>query len=226
MVGETTAATMILWGLLLASRGSVWWGGLLVGLAVQTKFVAAIPAAVVVVAVLVVIHWRRDPDRWRRSLKWVVGAMVPTLIFEVSRLATLGWDRYVENTDQIINYSRSVAQLGDKGVSDAMTKLTSLGNMFYTHSFLIVTGAFVVVLALAAFAVDNPDRRSPDDSMRDQAWSMSTFVAVSVLAGGSSLLFWILAVQERSGRHALLGLLLLFPGLTLFGYSELMNPYP
>lgn len=216
MVGETTAAAMILWGLLLASRGAFWWGGILVGLSVQTKFVAAIPATVVLLAVLVIVHARRDTDRWRRSLKWLIGAVVPSLAFESVRLLTLGWSRYVENTDQIVNYSRSVAQLGDKGSSDAMTKLTSLGNMFYTHSFLVVTGAFVVVLALAAFAIANPEREARDGIAREQAWSMSTFVAVSVLAGGSSLLFWILAVQERSGRHALLGLLLLFPGLTLF----------
>lgn len=216
MVGETTAATMILWGLLLASRGRVWWGGLLVGLAVQTKFVAAIPVTVVLIAVVIIIHAHGGADRWRRSLVWVLGAMVPTLLFEGSRLLTLGWDRYVDNTDQIVNYSRSVAQLGDKGSSDAMTKLTSLGNMFYTHSFLVITGAFVVVLALAAFAVANPDRSTPDRNLREHAWSMATFIAVSVLAGGSSLLFWILAVQERSGRHALLGILLLFPGLTLF----------
>jgi hypothetical protein len=216
MVGETTAATMILWGLLLASRGRMWWGGLLVGLAVQTKFVAAIPAAVVVIAVLIIVHANRGADRWRQSLRWMLGAMVPTLLFEASRLLALGWDRYVDNTDQIFNYSRSVAQLGDKDSSDAMTKLTSLGNMFYTHSFLVVTGAFVVMLALAAFAVANPDRSTPDQHVRERAWSMATFVSVSVLAGGSSLLFWILAVQERSGRHALLGILLLFPGLALF----------
>ena len=37
--------------------------------------------------------------------------------------------------------------------------------------------------------------------------------AASFVAGASSLLFWILVVQERSGRHSLIGLLLVVPGL-------------
>jgi uncharacterized membrane protein len=214
MVGETTAATMILWGALLASRGKLWWGGVLVGLAVQTKLVAIIPSLIVVIAVLVIVHANPLAGRWRRSAIWLLGAIAPTMIFEAIRLVTLGWDDYRTNTGAIVNYSRSVAQIGDKGSSDAMTKLTSLGNMFYTHSFLVVTSAFVVVIALAAFSVGGSHRE--DAMTRERAWSMSTFVAVSVLAGGSSLLFWLLAVQERSGRHAILGLLLLFPGLSLF----------
>jgi hypothetical protein len=97
-----------------------------------------------------------------------------------------------------------------------MTKLTSLGNMFETHSFLIVVSTVFVLVAIASFAVVSPWRGRVELAQRR---SMPNVVSNLVLAGGSSLLFWLLVVQERSGRHALSALLLLFPGLALFlGY--------
>ncbi len=212
LVGETAAATMILWGVLLAERGRLWWGGLLVGLAVQTKYVAAIPAAVVILTMIVVIVSCSRDGATRRCSVWVVGAAVPTLLFELSRLLTLGWDDYRTNVDATFNYSRSVAQVGDKGTSDAMSKMTSLGNMFETHSFLILGSLIFVLVAIASFAVLSPAAPNTEPARR---WTMSIVVSNMVLAGGASLLFWLLIVQERSGRHALPGLLLLFPGLAL-----------
>ncbi len=213
LVGETAAAAMILWGMLLAERGRLWWGGVLVGLAVQTKYVAVIPAAVVVLVMVVVIISRSRKGAVRNCSLWVAGAALPTLLFELSRLLTLGWHDYRANLDATFSYSRSVAQVGDKGTSDAMDKLTSLGNMFETHSFLILGILVFVLVAVASFAVVTPATPTMETARR---WTMSIVVSSTVLAGGVSLLFWLLVVQERSGRHALPGLLLLFPGLALF----------
>jgi len=214
-VGETAVVAMITWGLILALRGKYWWGGVLVGLSVQAKYVAVIPATIVVLAVLVILVARRPQDVLLRSFAWVTGAVIPTVSFEIIRLITLGWNGYWDNVNATVSYSRSVAQLGDKGGYDAMTKLTSLGNMFYTHSFLIAMGLLFITLALASFAAvatKKDDTQVPDHDVR---WMMPIVVSTTVLAGGSSLLFWILVVQERSGRHGLIGLLLLFPGLGL-----------
>jgi len=215
-VGETAVVAMITWGLLLALRGKYWWGGVLIGLSVQTKYVAVIPATIVVLAVLVILVTRRQQDALLRSFVWVSGAVLPTISFEIVRLLTLGWGGYGENIKATFNYSRSVAQLGDKGGYDTMSKLMSLGNMFYTHSFLIVAGMFFITLALASFAVVTPKAPTVSTLDYDERWTMPIAVSATVLAGGSSLLFWILVVQERSGRHGLIGLLLLFPGLGLF----------
>ncbi len=212
LVGETAAAAMILWGVLVAERGRLWWGGVLVGLAVQTKYVAVIPAAVVIVAMAVVIISRSRDGALRRCSVWVAGAAVPTLLFELSRLLTLGWNDYRTNINGTVNYSRSVAQVGDKGTSDAMSKMTSLGNMFETHSFLILGSLVFVLVAIVAFAVLSPSTPNTEPVRR---WTMPIVVSNMVLAGGASLLFWLLIVQERSGRHALPGLLLLLPGLAL-----------
>lgn len=212
LVGETAVAAMILWGVLLAERGRLWWGGVLVGLAVQTKYVAAIPAAVVIVIMIVVLIARSQSGVIRRCTAWVAGAAVPTLAFELSRLLTLGWDDYRANIDATFNYSRSVAQVGDKGTSDAMSKMASLGNMFETHSFLILGSLIFVLVAIASFSVVTPRETNVGPATR---WTMPIVVSSTVLAGGASLLFWLLIVQERSGRHALPGLLLLFPGLAL-----------
>jgi hypothetical protein len=68
-------------------------------------------------------------------------------------------------------------------------------------------------LALAAFVLVAPKERSVLACDPTERWTMPIVVSTTVLAGGSSLLFWILVVQERSGRHGLIGLLLLLPGL-------------
>jgi hypothetical protein len=194
----------------------LWWGGVVLGLAVQTKYVAVIPAAVALTVVIVLTVVRSRNGALRRVSAAVGGAAIPTLTVEVIRMLTLGWDDYRNNLGATINYSRSVAQIGDKESSDAMTKLTSLGNMFETHSFLIAMSTVFVLVAIASFAVVSPWSGSVEHAQRR---SMPSVVSNLVLAGGSSLLFWLLVVQERSGRHALPGLLLLFPGLALLlGY--------
>ena len=212
LIGETAAATMILWGVLFAERGRLWWGGVLVGLAVQTKYVAAIPAMIVILIMIVVIISRSRDGAARRCSVWVMGAAAPTLLFELSRLMTLGWDDYRANIDATFNYSQSVAQIGDKGTSDAMSKMTSLGNMFETHSFLVLGSLIFVLVGIASFIVVAPAVPNTEPARR---WTMPIVVSSTVLTGGASLLFWLLIVQERSGRHALPGLLLLFPGLAL-----------
>jgi hypothetical protein len=152
---------------------------------------------------------------------WISGFIAPTVLFEFLRIIVLGFRGYVDNTLSVVNYSRSVAQFGDKGGYDAMTKLTSLGNMFHTHSFAIIALLLIATLVLASIHQAN----APSSVLRselaldDELRFASRHTAL--LSGGISLLFWILVVQERSGRHAILGLMLLLPGLVLLVLSQI-----
>ena len=148
LVGETTAACLLLWGLQLTVKDRWFIGGLLWGFAVQTKYVIVIPlvsSLVVLLAAFLLL------DR-RVSLKRVgllgSGILLPSLIFESIRAFVLGLQKYVDSLGAIVDYSASVVQVGDKGNADAMTKMTSLGNMFETHSFLILVVAAALVIGL------------------------------------------------------------------------------
>lgn len=213
LVGETTAACLLLWGLHLVVRDRWFLGGLLWGLAVQAKYVIAIPlvSALTVLLAAFLLLGRRLRLRGIAALGF--GVVLPTLIFEGIRASILGIEKYVDSLGRIVDYSASVVQVGDKGDADAMTKLTSLGNMFETHSFLILVVVSAVVVGLILLTrAENGATQDHDHSMNAEQ-NGSIVSATSFAAGVSSLLFWMLVVQERSGRHSLIGLLLIVPGL-------------
>jgi hypothetical protein len=104
LVGETTAATLILWGLVQMSKNRLLWGGILVGLAVQTKLVAIIPATVVVASVVISVWMTPERSRARNVFAWMAGFLAPTLAFELLRMIVLGFSGYVDNTRSVLNY--------------------------------------------------------------------------------------------------------------------------
>jgi len=140
LVGETTAACLLLWGLHLLMSNHWFLGGLLWGLAAQTKYVIAIPIASALIVVLVALLLLGRRIRLKAISSLGFGILLPTLVFESIRAVILGIDDYVDSLGVKVDYSASVVQVGDKGESDAMTKMTSLGNMLETHSFLIYRG--------------------------------------------------------------------------------------
>jgi hypothetical protein len=215
LVGETAAACLILWGIRFVVRGRWFVGGLVCGLAVQTKYVASIPLAAALLAVLGSFVVLGRPIKVRSLMNLSSGVVLPTVVVEGVRLVVLGTKDYIDSLGAIIDYSASVVQVGDKENADAMTKLTSLGNMFETHSFLVITT--VISLALGLMLLNEVRREGgTDEGSVDHATSDGFLISAALLiAGASSLVFWVLVVQESSGRHSLIGLLLMVPGVVL-----------
>ncbi len=223
LVGETAAACLLLWGVRLVVRGRWFVGGLLCGLAVQTKYVASIPLAAALFAVAVSFVIVGRPIRLKSFMNLASGVILPTLIFESIRLMVLGVKDYVDSLGVIVDYSASVVQVGDKENADAMTKMTSLGNMFETHSFLVI--ALVVSLALGLMLMGEARREAgiEGESADDAASNGLLTSAALLIAGAASLVFWLLFVQEPSGRHSLVGLLLMVPGLCLLAQRAALH---
>lgn len=223
LVGETTAACLLLWGLHLLMSNHWFLGGLLWGLAAQTKYVIAIPIASALIVVLVALLLLGRRIRLKAISSLGFGILLPTLVFESIRAVILGIDDYVDSLGVIVDYSASVVQVGDKGESDAMTKMTSLGNMLETHSFLIIAVASALAIGLTLLVRAVNGTSADHDSINDAERNGLVVAAASLVAGISSLLFWILVVQEPSGRHSLIGLLLIVPGIACLAQRVVSN---
>ncbi len=105
ILGEVPAAALIVWAV-IAARRRPWLGGLLLGLAAQTKFIAwlAVPALVVFV-----LFAPRDMG-WRRRILRVAPptffALVPTVAYELVKLLSLGLDEYIWQTRLYVRFLR------------------------------------------------------------------------------------------------------------------------
>jgi hypothetical protein len=185
--------------------------------------VASIPLAAALFAVAVSFVIVGRPIRLKSLMNLASGVILPTLIFESIRLMVLGIKDYVDSLGVIVDYSASVVQVGDKENADAMTKMTSLGNMFETHSFLVI--ALVVSLVLGLMLMNEAGREggTEGESADDAASDGSLTSAALLIAGAASLVFWLLVVQEPSGRHSLIGLLLMVPGLCLLAQRAVLH---
>lgn len=216
LLGETAAAALIMWGLILTSRMQMWWGGLMFGLAIQSKIVAIAPAGVVALALLLAMRPCTKCVKLRNVVPWLVGVTLPTACFEACRMLALGWTGYLNNTRHVVAYSRSVLQVGDDDSYDAMSKLASLGNMTSASVFAALT--ILITFAIATAIATGSAARGTSDDHIERGESVGVFnpLAVSTISGSASLLLWILFIQETSGRQAVLGSLLVLPGLFIF----------
>jgi hypothetical protein len=127
VLGEVTAAAFLAAALLFVHRRP-WLAGLLIGLALQVKFIAllAIPAFALAVLLDAPGPWRA---RLRRTVPRVLvaaaAAAAPTIAFELVKLASLGPAGYVEHLRAFGWFVRSGGQVG-YAVSP-LEKLTVLG---------------------------------------------------------------------------------------------------
>lgn len=114
VLGEVTAAAFLAAALLFVHRRP-WLAGLLVGLAIQVKFIAllAIPAFALAVLLDAPGPWRA---RLRRTVPRVLvaaaAAAAPTIVFELVKLASLGPAGYVEHLRAFGWFVRSGGQVG------------------------------------------------------------------------------------------------------------------
>lgn len=114
VLGEVTAAAFLAAALLFVHRRP-WLAGLLLGLAIQVKFIALLAAPAFALAVLLDAPgpWRA---RLRRSIPRVLvaaaAAALPTIAFELAKLATLGPAGYVQHVREFSWFLRSGGQQG------------------------------------------------------------------------------------------------------------------
>lgn len=207
LLGEIPAAALLVWALIVLPRRA-WLAGLLLGLAVQAKLIAllALPAFAVALWVLADGRgWARVLDTLRRAWLPLILTAVPTLLFELAALLSLGVSGYVEHLRALVRFVRS----GGQGASTTvMQKLQTLADSWSMPAFIAVIG-FVLLAAIVVTGVIFARREpSPEDRV---VYATAAASAVGLLAfvgwwaTASQLPLWV--------RHPAVGIFAFLPVL-------------
>lgn len=206
LLGEIPAAALLVWALTLLPRRA-WLAGLLVGLAIQAKLIAALALPAFAIALWVLSDgagWARVRDTLRRSWLPLLLAAVPTLLLELGALLSLGFSGYWQHVRDFAHFLRTGGQ-GDAATT-VLQKLGTLADSWSLPGFLAVIGA-VIALGLAVTGVV---LRWRDASAADRiviAYAVAAIVGALAFVGwwatASRLPLWV--------RHPAPGILAFFP---------------
>lgn len=144
VLGEVPASALLVWSLIVAKRRP-WLAGLLIGLAMQSKLLAALAAPAVAVVILLMTagaFWRRA----RRVLICALVAAVPTAANEAWKLIVLGPAQYVDNLREFYWFFKT----GGQNISPVppTTKLSAIIEGWASPVWLTVIGAISVAILL------------------------------------------------------------------------------
>ncbi|MCT1396190.1 hypothetical protein M4D51_10680 [Microbacterium sp. p3-SID338] len=208
LLGEIPAAALLVWALVVLQRRP-WLAGLLVGLAVQSKLIALLALPAFAVALWVLAEgsgWARIRRTLRRS--WLPLALValPTALFELAALLSLGPAAFIEHVRELIRFVRSGGQ-GDAGTS-LIQKLATLADSWSLPAWVALVGA-AIALGLAATGVIRRWRSSREADRVVIAYALAAGVGALAFVGwwatASRLPLWV--------RHPAPGILAFFPVL-------------
>lgn len=206
LLGEIPAAALLVWALIVLPRRA-WLAGLLVGLAIQAKLIVLLALPAFAVALWVLSDgtgWARIRDLLRRAWLPLVLVAVPTLLFELVALASLGFSGFVEHLRNLVNFVRSGGQ-GDAATS-VFQKLGALADSWSLPGVIAAVGA-VIAIGLAAAGVVLRWRSATPAERIVIAYALAAFVGALAFVGwwatASRLPLWV--------RHPAPGVFAFFP---------------
>ncbi|MFK4728189.1 hypothetical protein ROT00_00720 [Agromyces mediolanus] len=208
LLGEIPAAALLVWALVVLPRRA-WLAGLLVGLAVQAKFIAilALPAfAVAIWALSPGRRWARIGTTAKRSWLPLVLAGVPSLAVELAALLSLGPAGYVTHLRNLWYF---VATGGQKGArSTVAEKLATLADAWFVPVWAVLLVALAgLALIVCGFLVERGRGRRAPGLVRATALAaavgLAAFVGWWATAGHTPL--WV--------RHPAVGVFAFVPVL-------------
>lgn len=214
ILGEIPAAALVVWALVLARKHWLW-AGLVFGLAIQAKLIAFLAAPALV---LLVFFAPAALGFWRRVLRIVwaaVLAVVPTVLFELTVLLSLGVDGYVEHLRLLASFLRSGGQLDIH--SSPGEKLGVLFDSWYLPAWLTVLLAVLgAALLIALFVFGRRDPDAVDSAVRSFSAFSPRYVfwllAASALGVLTYVVWWLQSVHTPLWiRHPSVGLLAFVP---------------
>ncbi|MEI5583403.1 MULTISPECIES: hypothetical protein [unclassified Agromyces] len=202
ILGEVTAAAFLAAALLFVHRRP-WLAGLLLGLAIQVKFIAllAVPAFALAVLLDAPGPW---PVRLRRTVPRVLAAgaaaALPTITFELGKLASLGPAAYWANLREFSWFLRSGGQQGY--TTSPLDKLAALAGSWNVPTAVmavigvtaLVAGTVVIVAAIRRMPrEDADDRGSARDAAGVPRAEFTTIVLTAALALATFLAWWFVS---------------------------------
>lgn len=206
LLGEIPAAALLVWALIVLPRRA-WLAGLLVGLAIQAKLIALLALPAFAVALWVLSDgtgWTRLRDLLRRCWLPLVFVAVPTLLFELSALVSLGASGFVEHVRDLARFVLSGGQ-GDARTT-VLQKVGTLADSWSLPAIVAVIGALLAV-GLAVVGVALRWRKATPDDRLVIAYALAALVGALAFVGwwatASRLPLWV--------RHPAPGVFAFFP---------------
>jgi hypothetical protein len=192
ILGEFPAAALIAWSFVFVRRHP-WLAGLFLGLAIQTKFVSLLAAPALLVYVWFLIAGEPWRARLKRCIWFTVWAAVPTALYWLVVLVSLGPAGFVHNVHQFLAFVKSGGQTASV---PADQKLTALLDSWFVESQVVIAviAAAVIIGVLAFIAVRLASRRgvSPDELVQDAGSRTSARdVTFLLIAAALNLAAWV-----------------------------------
>ncbi|SJN40797.1 hypothetical protein FM104_11080 [Microbacterium esteraromaticum] len=213
LLGEIPAAALLVWAVIVL-RGRPWLAGLLVGLAVQAKLIAllALPAFAVALWLLTPGRAReRIVGLWKRSWLPLILVGVPTLLFELAALLSMGMNGYIEHLRGMVHFVRGGGQhVAPTSVSQ---KLETLAGAWFVPAWVAVVTVIVCLSLAVAGLVVSRGATAVEADARARALLLAATAAVGALAfvgwwaTASQLPLWV--------RHPAVGVLAFLPMLVI-----------
>ncbi len=204
VLGEVLATALVLTAayVLVQAPGRA---GVLLGLAVLTKFLVILVVPVFVVLSMVAVVDGRALLRFRAALTVVGGVCVPLVAWNVYRLVVIGPTTYRERYDEFVYFFlHSGSGLG-------IDKAPRFSRAEAVHSVLhgtTATGVLLVGIAGVLVAVAWPMTRARQGLPRPVVVTSATLVTSGVLI----LLWWLVATSRPMGRYLVSPLLMILVG--------------
>lgn len=149
VLGELPAAACIVWALYVIMKRP-WLAGLLIGLAIQSKTLAALAIPALGIGVLVAVAQSSLGARVRRGLVFAAFVVLPSVVFEIVKLVTLGLAGYIENVRAFGAFLRDGGQTLEP--TSAASKVAGVLESWFVPWWLVlvllIAAAVIVVFAL------------------------------------------------------------------------------
>lgn len=211
VLGEVAAAALLAWALYALQRRP-WLAGLLLGLAIQTKYISFIAVPAFVIAML--LRPGRVRDRLGSLLAPAAFAVLPTVVIEVVVLLTLGPTAFVEHLRQTRDFLRSGGQIATTTVGEKLLTLADSWRVAPEIVIALVIASVVLGLWAWLLVVRYPALRERIPSLRatapaprrgaSQEGAPSSDVGRSLLASVEPLVVAVLGAGAFVGWWAVL----------------------
>jgi len=198
-VGEIAATAFLLVAALFLLRRNYGLAGLAAGLAILTKFNFVVPVLVLLV-VWGAYRWVAGERAWRGpALRLLPGVVLPSVIFELYKLFSLGFSGYAHNITLVRHFGELQSAPLSEFPNSTLAKLAGLMPLLSGPAIVLCCAALGVLVLTTLL---DPHLRS----IRGEATGSRTDAAAALVAVGTAsvslLLWWSLTSRQTSPRPA------------------------
>ena len=213
LVGEIAATSMLVLAALLLGHRKYLLAGLAGGMAIQAKLNFALPV-VALLATCCLAYWvARKGIPGALVPKYVAGVVIPTIVFEIFKLLTLGLPDYKASLTLMLRFTDAQSlNLSEIPIS-TLVKSVAL-TKFMSGPLIVISVALLATLILYFFLTPilKPDKA---EQVTVTVGFDNTVTILGLATAGLAIAFWwLLTSSQLSPRPAVPFLLIFLPILT------------